>query len=210
MSDSSTYINTYLDHCMSMIHENTTQILQLRTQAKLATDLIKQKDEVIAGLQEELDECKTESSDWHKNADTFGDELTKKKDEFKRLEDECNALRGKVSHMDSLASQLTNANQEIAKRNEETRQLNERVNGLVNDNERIKKELEEKNQEISNRSQEVQSKSSEIDSLNVKVKTLEKQLEESLSPKKSINTKGKTATTKVVKDLPKTEENDDF
>ena len=58
MSDSSAYVNTYLDHAMGMIHENITQVLQLRTQAKLATDLVKQKDEIIAKLQEELDTCK--------------------------------------------------------------------------------------------------------------------------------------------------------
>ena len=210
MSDSTTYINTFLDHSMSMIHENVSQILQLRTQAKLATDLVKQKDEVIAGLQQELDNCKSESADWHKNADSYGSELTKKKDEFKRLEDECNALRGKVSHMESLASQLTNSNQEISKRNEEVKQLNDRVNGLITENDKIKNEFNQTKVQLGQKDQEIVSKNSEIESLSSKLEALEKKLEESLSPKKQINTKGKSAVPKVSKDEPKTEENDDF
>ena len=201
MSDTNVYVNAYLDHSVGMIHENITQILQLRTQNKLATDLLKQKEELVASLQQELDKNKTQSEEWHKNADSFGVELNKKRDEFKKLEDECNALRGKASHLDSISSQLNNTNQELARRTGEVDQLKAQVDAL-------KKDLDTKNQELAEKTKELDSKTQENQELVKKIEASEKER----ASEKPINTKARVVTTKIVKDKPKQEpeETDDF
>ena len=45
--DSSKFVNAYIDNAMGMIHEQTALVLQLKTQAKVANDIIAEKDDVI-------------------------------------------------------------------------------------------------------------------------------------------------------------------
>lgn len=114
MSDQSSFINTYLDSSIGMIHENINQILQLRTQAKLANDLVKQKDEIIANLQQEFEQTKTESN-----------ELQKKSSDYSRMQNEYNALRNKASHLDSITKQLSDTNRQLSESLEKISELNE-------------------------------------------------------------------------------------
>ena len=47
MSDSNKFVNSYIETCMNTLQENLANIVQLKTQLKLANDLIAEKDAVI-------------------------------------------------------------------------------------------------------------------------------------------------------------------
>ena len=119
MSDPNTYINAYIDHAMGMIHENINTILQLKTNLKVATDLVKQKDEVIATFDNQI-----------KNAENSSNELNKSKEEYSKLEQECIALRNKASNFDSLANQFSQLKHELTKKIQECNDLKVRVEEL--------------------------------------------------------------------------------
>jgi len=60
MSDVNTFINTYIDHALGMLHENINELLRVKTEAKISGDLLKGKDEAIVGLQKELESLKAD------------------------------------------------------------------------------------------------------------------------------------------------------
>lgn len=119
MSDPNTYINAYIDHAMGMIHEHINTILQLKTNLKVATDLIRQKDEIIATFENQM-----------KNLDNSNNELNKSKEEYVRLEQECNALRNKASHFDSLVNQFNGLKDELTKKIQECNDLKVQIEEL--------------------------------------------------------------------------------
>lgn len=201
MSDSTTFINAYVDNAVGLVHDYINQILQLKTENKLAMGLVKEKDEALAKLQEELDRNRNESENWHKSADDVVGELDQQKDKYKKLEEECNALKNKASHLDSMASQLTNCNREMSNKNEEIRVLNEKIAELTSKCDETSSQLTSKVSEIDNLNNVLKSKDDTIQKLT-------EQLSKSESPSvtKTINNKGKTLKSKPVV----TEEPDDF
>ena len=55
MSDSNKFVNSYIETCMNTLQENLASIVQLKTQLKLANDLIAEKDAVIGNMLRELE-----------------------------------------------------------------------------------------------------------------------------------------------------------
>lgn len=132
MSDTNTYINVYIDHAMGMIHEQINTILQLKTNLKVATDLIKQKDEIIATFDNQI-----------KNVENSNNELNKSREDYSRLEQECNALRNKASNFDSLANQFNELKHELTKKIQECGSLQQEIFNRDNDINQLRLEIEE-------------------------------------------------------------------
>lgn len=188
MSDSGKYINTYIDNAISVSHDFMVQVIQLKTQLKIANDLVLEKDQVISTLTKEKDDAVTNLT---KEKEQISNSLQAENERYKgeiqgeteklrlaqeevskaaanaRLwEDQFNAMKNKVSHIDALSNQLNEMKQTLIAKNSEVEQL--------------KKNLEDKDLEINN----------------LKKKDL---------PKKNINTKGKPKPI-----VPTVEETDDF
>lgn len=108
MSDQGTYINTYLDHSVGMIHEYIGMVLQLRTELKLANDLVSQKNGVISALQAELESDRSDKN-----------ELNHKEQNIRNLEGELSALRNKVGHMDTLTNQFNDIKRDFIEKDKE-------------------------------------------------------------------------------------------
>lgn len=107
MSDLTKFMNVYVDYAVGMIHENTSHILQLKTQLKMANDLISEKDAVIGSLTTQLESSKAENQ-----------EMNQLRQNAARWETAHNTMVGKVSHLDTALSQIAQMKKEIQIRDE--------------------------------------------------------------------------------------------
>lgn len=112
MSDSSKYVNTYIDVVSNTLHQYLNEILQLRTQLKISNDLVSEKDQVITSLQKEQEKNTTVD----KNIDEY-------KNQAASWESQFNALKSKVSHMDTLSNQLIDMKRAVVDRDTEIQNL---------------------------------------------------------------------------------------
>jgi chromosome segregation ATPase len=133
MSDPQKYINAYVDHAMGMIHDQVSTILQLRTQLRLATEIVPEKDALIASLQEQLDECKNTASGLTKSVEKSVEEADNIKASYE-------AIKNKVSHMDALTSQMNEIKQALLTKNNEYDTLKNELQNLKNETEKLKLE----------------------------------------------------------------------
>jgi chromosome segregation ATPase len=137
MSDPQKYINAYVDHAMGMIHEQVSTILQLKTQLRLATEIVPEKDALIASLQEQLDECKNTASG-----------LTKSVEEADTIKASYEAIKNKVSHMDALTSQMNEVKNALLTKNNEYDTLKNELDKLKLEHATMIGQLSEKEAEI--------------------------------------------------------------
>lgn len=144
MSDANKFMNTYVDITVSTLHDQINTILQLKTQAKLASDLITEKDGVIATLKEELT-----------NASKNQQEFSKATENATKWEQEYNAMKNKVSHMDTLTNQYNDLRNQFVDKNRDI----DRLNSLV---ESMKQQLETANNELTSVKNELQAKDKEL------------------------------------------------
>lgn len=98
MSDPNAYVNTFIDTSVGMLHEYLGQMLQLKTQIKLANDLIVEKDQQIASLLSAKQEL---------------DELRILRDKYTELEKNFHAVSTKASHFDSMIGQVNQLKQDL-------------------------------------------------------------------------------------------------
>jgi len=215
MSDSSAFVNSYIENAIGMLHENISTILQLKTQTKLSNDIAKAKVEEVIKLQEELNKVKSElemsKSDLQSKLDFTRSDLEGKlsntrtelqktktidneqinnaRKDAKRWEDECNALKNKVSVLDTLTNQFNDVKKQLIDKNNEFNSLKEKYDSLQNlstELDELKKLLDEKEKQI-----EI------LENQNVKKSSQS-------FPKKSINTKN------IVSSVEPEEKADDF
>lgn len=118
--DSSKYVNTYLDFAIGMIHEAINEKLQLRTQMKMANDLVAERDQVISALKKEIENIKGDTS---KN-DKISNELIEEKKKSKQLEDSYHALTVKLSHFDNMTNQFNDIKNQLQIKNIELQSKN--------------------------------------------------------------------------------------
>lgn len=122
MSDQQTaYINTYIDFAVDTAHSFLNDVLQLKTQLKMANDLLKQRDQVIAELQ--ADKEKTLSNI---------ENLSLAKDNARQWEERYHAMMNKTSHMDTLTSQYNKLKQDYVSITKERDKLKEEIDNLKN------------------------------------------------------------------------------
>jgi len=124
MSDQNKYVNGYIDNAVGMIHENINLILQLKTQLRLANELISEKDLAIGAINSEL---QTHKSDNEQIAN-LNETIKTLQNKNVSLQDENNGLNSKVSHMDTLLKQITQMKINLLAKNTEIEELNEKLN----------------------------------------------------------------------------------
>jgi len=146
MSDPNKFINTYIDTTIATLHEFMGSSLQLKTQLKLANDLllerdstitqltsekdtalgklINEKDAELSRLTSELENINNNFSATHDNTETMKAALLSCQDKLKIAEESHSAISSKVSHMDTLLKQLSDMKNEIRTRDDQISSLN--------------------------------------------------------------------------------------
>ena len=103
--DSSKFVNAYIENAMAMIQEQTALVLQLKTQAKVANDIIAEIDERIAAMEQEVERSRIE--------------LTTNKTDLSSLNEKINEiaqLKAQLEHMNTFANQINEMKQMIKDR----------------------------------------------------------------------------------------------
>jgi chromosome segregation ATPase len=191
MSDPNKFINTYIDTTIATLHEYVGSSLQLKTQLKLANDLLVERDEIITQLSSEVENLKNNFSTNQDDSDSTKKALTLCQDKLKIAEESHNAISSKVSHMDTLLKQLSDMKNEIKTRDD-------RIASLNNDLVTKETQLLSCNKEIDNLNLSLIDKDKKILELAKKLQKLElpqpvaKNVKESSTVKVQLNTKTKT------------------
>lgn len=120
MSDTNAYVNAYIDNAVGMIHENINVVLQLKTQVKMANDIIKEKDNIIGSLMSQLESSKK-----------ISDELAHYREVARQAEEAQKNAASKNAHMDIAVSQIASMKSEIKIRDAKILKLEEKLNSLT-------------------------------------------------------------------------------
>jgi chromosome segregation ATPase len=110
--DQSKYINTYIDVIIGQLHETLSNNLQLKTQVKIANDIIQEKDQAITNLQNQLSSVQNNDED-----------VRKAKEQAKHWEDSYHAMSVKVVHMDTVLKQISDMKNQILLRDKQIEEL---------------------------------------------------------------------------------------
>jgi chromosome segregation ATPase len=124
MSDPNKFINTYIDTTIATLHEYVGSSLQLKTQLKLANDLLVERDATITQLTSEIESINNNFSTNQDNTETMKVALLSCQDRLKIAEESHSAISSKVSHMDTLLKQLGDMKNEIKTRDDQIASLN--------------------------------------------------------------------------------------
>ena len=135
MSDPNKFINTYIDTTIATLHEYVGSSIQLKTQLKLANDLLverdatitqltSERDATITQLTSELENINSNFSTTQDNTETMKAALLSCQDKLRIAEESHSAISSKVSHMDTLLKQLTDMKNEIKTRDDQISSLN--------------------------------------------------------------------------------------
>lgn len=195
MSEQSKFINTYIDVIIGTVHEKTNSILQLKTQLKVSSDLLADKDEQIARISsekdQEIEKLKSEIQKIQNNANDYTGtiqshlrEIENLKSQLSKNNQEIEALRNKAAHTDSLLQQVVSMKQDIKNRdaiiNEKEATIIQKNNiisekeALISTKEREIEELKQKEVEQKLKKPKPASKSMDLTEIN-KVLELQKQ-----------------------------------
>ena len=117
MTDVTRYMNAYVDHAVGMIHEYLAQILQLKTQFRMANDIIAEKDSVISSLNLQLEANKASQ-----------EEMNSLHDRLAVLEQSNNSLVNQNSHLNTALSQISSMKKEIQEKNSLIEELQLKLN----------------------------------------------------------------------------------
>lgn len=126
MSDQNKFINTYIDTIIATLHEQLGSSLQLKTQLKLANDLLIDRDNTIAQLNMEIEGLRSDNS----SNEASKKELLSCQDRLKIAEESHAAIKVKLSHMDTLLNQITDLKREIVSRDEQIVSLKSKITEL--------------------------------------------------------------------------------
>jgi DNA repair exonuclease SbcCD ATPase subunit len=121
MSDTNAFVNAYIDNSIGMIHENISNILQLKSQLKIANDTIAQKDALIGNLYDEIGQLKNINS-----------QMASLREELEECADANHALKNKASHMDALTNQFSQMKAMIQERDARIEKLNSEIEIMKN------------------------------------------------------------------------------
>ena len=108
MIDQGKFINTYIDTIVNSLLEYVKSNLQLQTQVKVSELVIAEKDQIIAGLQQQINENKV-AEDWRVK--------------FEASESNYAAMQSKLSHMDTLLKQVADMKKIILEKDAEIAEL---------------------------------------------------------------------------------------
>lgn len=136
MSDSK-FINTYIDVIIGTLHEYLNSNLQLKTQAKVANDLILEKDGVISSLSQQIEEIRNSTSNAENATVALKAEMDKLSADAKLWQDSYHASQNKLSHMDTLTRQVSEMKNEIISRDKIIEDLKNELEELKNSKPKI-------------------------------------------------------------------------
>ena len=125
MADQNKYINGYIDNAVGMIHENVNLILQLKTQLRMANELISEKDIIINNVSLELENKKNNSAE----NDIL---VTKLTNDMKQLRATNESMISKQSHIDIALNQISQMKAQIIERDKKIVMLEESIKQLKN------------------------------------------------------------------------------
>jgi hypothetical protein len=125
MADQNKYINGYIDNAVGMIHENVNLILQLKTQLRMANELISEKDIIINNVSLELENKKNNSAE----NDIL---VTKLTNDMKQLRATNESMISKQSHIDIALNQISQMKAQIIERDKKIVTLEESIKQLKN------------------------------------------------------------------------------
>lgn len=111
MSDQNKYINGYIDNAVGMIHENVNLILQLKTQLRMANELVSEKDAIINNITFDLESNKNNNIE----RNTI---ITKLTNDITQLKEANESMSSKQSHMDTALNQISQMKAQIIQRDE--------------------------------------------------------------------------------------------
>ena len=180
MSDANKYVNVYIENAVALLHEDLNNILQLKTQLKLSNDLANEKEQIIATIQKELEDLKSNAN-----------ELSASAQNAKGWEEQYNAIKTKISHMDTLTNQYNEIKKNLIQKNQEAVLLSN--------------ELKEVKEQLATKETELVEINKQLSTATKKLSKFEPQQ----SPKKTIN-KEKTKTVPSIEIGTVKEETDDF
>lgn len=213
MSEQSKFINTYIDVIIGTVHEKTNSILQLKTQLKVSSDLLADKDEQIARItsekDQEIEKLKSEIEKIQNNATDYTGtiqnhlrEIENLKSQLSKNNQEFEALKNKAAHTDSLLQQVVAMKQEIKNRdaiiNEKEATIIQK-NNIINDKDAI---IAQKNSLINEKETLISTKEQELEEL--------RQREVDQKPKKAKPTSKSMDLTEINKVLELQKQKDDF
>lgn len=135
MSDPNKFINTYIDTTIATLHEYVGSSLQLKTQLKMANDLLIERDAAISKLTDEkeaavsrltneLENINNNFSTTQDNTETLKAALFSCQDKLKIAEESHSAIASKVSHMDTLLKQLSDMKTVVMSKDDQISSLN--------------------------------------------------------------------------------------
>lgn len=115
--DQNTFINTYIDIIVSQLIDGIKSNLQLQTQVKVSEFVIAEKDQIIASLNQQLNENRI-AEDW--------------KAKYEGAETNYNAVLGKLNHMDNLLAQVGDMKKQIIEKDAIINNLHQEIEELKN------------------------------------------------------------------------------
>ena len=135
MSDPNKFINTYIDTTIATLHEYVGSSLQLKTQLKMANDLLverdaaitkltDEKDAAVSRLTSELENINNSFSTTQDNTETLKVALLSCQDKLRIAEESHSAISSKVSHMDTLLKQLSDMKNVVMSKDDQISSLN--------------------------------------------------------------------------------------
>lgn len=122
MSDQK-YVNYYIEHAVGQAHEYLNTILQLKTQLRMANDVVEEKINIIGPLQTEIESLRTQLEDSRNQNNNLSHSVNQSNDDKRNLEEQLHALQNKVSHMDTLLNQLNDMKRIIKEKDAELEAL---------------------------------------------------------------------------------------
>lgn len=127
MTDQNAYINAYVDNSVGMLHEYVTQVLQLKTQLKVTSDMVAGKDATISALGEEIERIKGELNSYKSQVGDNNQQINQSRSDAIKWEKEYNEMKNKVSLVDNLTSQMNEMKKMIIDKDKEIQILKDKL-----------------------------------------------------------------------------------
>jgi len=128
MSDTSKFVNAYIENAMTMIHDNVALVLQLKAQAKVVNDMLAEKDERIAVLQNEVESIKSELSNSRSNLSSYTEQINSSQANARKWEEEVEQLRNQMEHMQTFVNQINEMKKMLRGKDQEIEELKLKLN----------------------------------------------------------------------------------
>ena len=183
MSDPNKFINTYIDTTIATLHEYVGSSLQLKTQLKLANDLLierdaaiskltDEKDAAVSRLTSELENINNNFSTTQDNTETLKVALLSCQDKLKIAEESHSAISSKVSHMDTLLKQLSDMKNVVMSKDDQISSLNNNLVAKDNQISSLNTDLVAKDNRIASLNTDLIAKDTQITTHNEKINNL--------------------------------------